>query len=529
MFRKLVTLGGAAVALTALTGPTWAIGLPVPAANVIFVSGSTALDNAWKHFMILSGVSPCTAGTIDTYEDNNKSNPYKSSNLYTIIACTSNQAIGSIASGQPVAFVKESSGGSLEGTTPVSLHTTLKFLDPTAAGGPVGCAAAVAGTVYSVAHDLAFTDHTACTGPVNSFGPNVGLADENPTVFTLGQNKATNVVISNLTTNLMFQNPFGIGVSLNLYRALQVQQGLSGTVACPVNSDTLACMPDMSSMAVRSTMSQFLGSGSWASLHGLPAPPSANNQVFVCRRGDTSGTQAAADIYLFNGRCQVTDNENPNNPAAMTFAQATTTAANCANLPAGETPEDFGCTWAAVNVNDTVFPGTGTGDVAKCLAAHDTNGTYAIGVIATNNAFGHVNGAAGAGDYRMTALDGAHPTTQSQANGTYHFAMDNVVNVAKNGTSAAKAYQTLLATKLGTNTAVLGDIISTQVGDANYGVGGLFDILTTGSQPALPATLAGVQANPTSAGTQLSDGATQNDCVKVTPNGNVVMTQDPNN
>ncbi|MGP8034619.1 MAG: hypothetical protein ACLPQ6_10815 [Steroidobacteraceae bacterium] len=541
MFRKLALLGAAAVALTAANGPSYAVALPVT--QVIWVSGSTALDNAFKHFMILNGTSPCKAGTIDTYEDNNKSAIYSKSNLYTIVACTLNVTIGGFTSGTNAAFVKESSGGSVEGTTFVSNATALNYLDPTATGGLAGCAAGVAGTTYNAGDDLAFTDHTACTGPVNRYVPNVGLADENPEVYTIGPNAASNAIIANLTTNEMFQNEFGVGVSLNLYRALQAQQGLANTVACPTNSDLLSCMPSLTATTVRTLMSNALGSGSWASLldpatgkainSGGPfngvATVAAANQVYLCRRGDDSGTQAATDIYFYNNRCQVTDTENPNNPAGDQFAQATTTLANCAGLPVYDnSPEDAGCTWQAINVNDTVFAGSGTGDVAKCLDAHDSNGTFAIGVVATNNAFGHAGGASGVGDYRMVALDGAHPTVQSTANGTYRFAMDNVANVANNGTATAKAFQSYLVTEFTTKPAVLGDLITAQVGDANYGVGGLFDQVQpgAGAQPAMPAGLAAVEAKPTSATTQYVNGAApNNDCIPPVPNANLILNQ----
>jgi hypothetical protein len=536
MLRKLTLLGAVAVAAAASTSPTYAA-LPVPAGNVTWISGSTALDNAFKHLMILTGVSPCVAGTINTYEDSNKGNPYAKSNLYTVINCTilNPSPIAGIPAGANWAFVKESSGGSLEGTTPVALNNAahkLNFFDPQVA--PAGCVAA-AGVPYSVAHDLAFTDNTSCTPTISAQIPEIGLADENPHVFTIGPNAVNTTILGNLTTNLMFQNMFGVGVSLDLYRALQRQQGLSGTVACPANSDLLSCMPSLSWSTVRTLMSNSLGSGSWTSLidsGGVnnitsaaynPATFPASTTVFVCRRGDTSGTQAAADIYLYNNRCQVTDTENPN-PGGSLFAQATTTVANCANLPAGESPEDFGCTWAAVNVGDTVFPGTGTGDVAKCLAAHDSNKTFAIGIIATNNAFGHAGGAPGVGDYRMVAIDGGHPTVQALANGTYGFAMDNVANVAKNGAADGIGFHAFIVSKMTTKT-VLGDIVATQVGDANFGVGGLLDNLQGVAAPALPAGLAAVEATPVSAYTQKANGATLNDCVPPTPEANVILDQ----
>jgi hypothetical protein len=166
-----------------------------------------------------------------------------------------------------------------------------------------------------------------------------------------------------------------------------------------------------------------------------------------------------------------------------------------------------------------VFPGTGTGDVAKCLAAHDVNpatsttATFAIGVIATNNAFGNAGGAAGVGDYRLIAIDHGHPTVQALANGTYDFAMDNVVNVAKTASTQAIAFQGKLAA-ISSSPTVIGDLISAQVGDANFGVGGLFDNYQAAAP--LPTGFQGLAATklaPTSALTQLANKTTQNDCI----------------
>jgi hypothetical protein len=541
MIRKLALLGAAAVAALAINGPSYAVGLPVT--QVIWVSGSTALDNAFKHFMILAGTSPCAAGSVDTYEDTGKGAIYTKSNNYTVVACTLTAALGGFAAGSNVAFVKESNGGSVEGTTPVSLGHTLNFLDPTVAAvvgdneGDMNCTtntAAGAGVQYSVAHDLTFTDHSGCTGTIALHIPDVGLADENPEVYTIGPNATTHAIIGNLTTNTMFQNMFGIGVSLNLYRALQSMQGLSGTVACPANSDLLSCMPSLNKSTIRGLLAaglDFAGWGTIISSTGVAITDKSfnggvnnvSNQVYVCRRGDTSGTQAAADIYFLNNRCQVTDVGHPDNPTGNQFVQANQTGP-CAGLPAGETAEDFGCTWTAGagpagNASDIVFPGTGTGDVAKCLDAHDSNpatnaaATFAIGVIATNNAFGNAGGAAGAGDYRLIAIDHNHPTVQALANGTYEWAMDNVVNVAKTGSAQAIAFQAKLAA-ISSNAVVIGDLISTQVGDANFGVGGLFDNYQAGAPlPTGFQGLAATKTTPTSALTQLANTNVQNDCI----------------
>lgn len=513
--------GGAAYAADAL---------PVPggAADVFLISGSTALDNQVKAGLLLSVAngSPCVAGTTAVYTDAPILAPV-ASNIkkahQTVVTCNLSAAIGTIAAGTQVAFTKESNGGSNEGTAVIANGTTLAFLDATQA--PVGCGPAIAVAAGAVYRDqVAYTEFDGCTGPLVNQTPQIGLADEDPALFNLGPQAVTAATITKLTTTPLFQNQFAIAVSLELYRALQRAQGLALT-------DTLATMPTLSRTQINGILN---GSNTtWdiavAGPTGLPITNAAYNttgaptSMWICRRGQSSGTEVSADVYFLHNRC-ISGN------AAM--APVSTTAANCGGLPAGQTAENFGCKWAAVNLADPVFAGAGGGDVDSCLHAHDVANQFAIGFLGATQTFDDPNGlggapAVGSHQWRYVALNGFKPTVEGMANGTYDYVFDNVLNVNKSLAGNPLAAATKLTT-LFQSPVALEDIIvvQTTAADANYAVGGLQDALI-GTQNTLPSTLAqleGTGGQPTSAFTfDLSGSA--NNCSAPTPVGRTLTKE----
>jgi len=152
---------------------------------------------------------------------------------------------------------------------------------------------------------------------------------------------------------------FGVAATPDLYAALQASQGLINTVAndgepCDqVNSP--ACQPSIThrqyaSIAVSNPFSA--AHADWRFLvPGLAQP------VYLCRRVDTSGTQAASNVYFLRNPC-------------------------------GRGPATFGERVAASQANDEV-PGAfeidelaSTGNVKSCLSVA---GRYAVGVISGEN------------------------------------------------------------------------------------------------------------------------------------------------
>src|SRR5262249_11823361 len=143
----------------------------------------------------------------------------------------------------------------------------------------------------------------------------------NGDVFNIGPEAVSAGTLAKVTGTPLYQQQFGVAVSLNVFRMLQKAQGKT------VGSDAAADLPSLSRNIVRSifggTISDWTqvldNAGSKrvvdatyqsASSHVLAAITNlntgvANNStaIYTCRRGKSSGTQAGADIYFLHNRC----------------------------------------------------------------------------------------------------------------------------------------------------------------------------------------------------------------------------------
>ena len=517
----------AALGLAGLAGVAQAAG-PVGAGNQFFISGSTALNNQVYDALLLTPANggPCTAGTITIYTDapvvagGNLTKAKSQAN----IVCTLANAIGGVAAGTVVAFSKESSGGSNEGTFYEAAQQTLAFDDMTQA--PVGCGAdqgPIAAGHYFTNQQAIAHEFDGCTGPIINQIPQIGLADENPSLFNIGLQAISPALIANLNTTPLFQNQFNVAVSMPLYRALQTAQGLV------LKDDTLANMPTLSRAQIAALFGGFITN--WSQI-GLAA-----HTVFTCRRGDNSGTNVSADAYFLHNRC-TTDS-----PAMVGIVSGSAGNGPCAGLPGGQTPENNGCTWTngaapTGNLSDKTFGGAGTGDVLLCLDAHSRNGDFAYGPVGGTSKFDDPNGATGAAaeagtnHWRYIAIGGNKPTVIGIGNGNYDYVFDNVENVW----TGLAGHPLDVANFLGSlfqSPVALSDILVAQpnalsfpggVVDANYVGGGLQDSFV-GTPNATPTTLAAQKANPVSAFTYDAAGTVDNCQVPLAPNGSVAKEQ----
>jgi hypothetical protein len=508
--RKLISALG--LAGLVVGGAAQAAGLVSPG-NAFHISGSTALDNQIKDALLLvpANGGPCTAGTISVYTDApflgaGTGNLTKSHQATVVCSLAAAMGTGAnqIAAGTVVSFTKESNGGSNEGTYYPAAQATLAFFDATQT--PVGCTAvgALAAGYYWTHQQAIAGEYDGCTGTIIQAIPEVGVADEDPALFNIGPQAISAALIQKLNTTPLFQNQFAIGVSLNLYRALQTAQGLT------VGDDTLANMPSLTKAEISGLYSGSITA--WSQIDGLNNTTS--NVVYTCRRGDNSGTNVSADVYFLHNRCSTT---------GTPMVQATTTAGNCNSLSAGQTPENNGCHWTNANVTDVVFPGAAGGDVASCLDDHSRVGTWAFGHLGATSKFDDPNGASGAAGetgsnhWRYIAIGGNKPTVEGMANGNYDYAFNNVENLYTGLTGPSLSVGAFLGI-LFQSPVALTDILVAQPNaqtlahavDANYVTGGLQDGYT-GTPLATPTTIAAVQANPTSQFT-LAYGGSVNNC-----------------
>ncbi|MDE2348531.1 MAG: hypothetical protein KGL92_08505 [Gammaproteobacteria bacterium] len=473
------------------------------------VSGSTALDKQLHTLLTNTTNGPC-ASIQEILTDISSANAAPVASLsgahQFVVVCTSRTALGTVPAGTLIAIDKESNGGSYEGTGPVADGTALQFIDVSKALTCTGASGIGFG---------GFTQVDGC--PTTALAPTFGVADEDPTVFTVGV-VVTAAERAKLNTIPLFQNEFGIGVSLDLYRTLQKVQGLT------VGSDTLANMPTLTHQQIAALMSgtaidwsSIIDSAGHSIVTDAAVAPSST-AVFFCKRPQSSGTNAGADIYFLHNRCTGPTEFLP-------MAAASTVSTNCKGLLTvanQNTPETGGCAWQASNITDAVFPGAGTGDDVNCLTAHDKLGQWAFAYLGGSTGFDDAGGAGGVADtnatavarFRFVAIDGHKPTLEGLINGTYDYAFDNVLNepltISASGSALASLFQSVMQTQL------VSTLISTESnsGDANFAVGGLLDAINV---PGLAFTAAPVKttaqvlAAPVSAFT-FSAGGAVNDC-----------------
>jgi ABC-type phosphate transport system substrate-binding protein len=465
----------------------------VTAANRLYISGATATDNALATLFLRTGNTDappvCKSGTIDVYTDT--AAPVTGSKQKAIL-CTLNQAVGGIAANTNVAFLKESNGGSNEGTQVIARGVARTFLNIANDAAP-NCTTTTtqaAGSIASYPSHQAFTLHSVCSGLDTAAKPDVGIADVNPALFNIGLTPISTAEVNRLQSDSLYQPSFGVAVSLNLYRALQSLQSKT------VTSDTAADMPSLTSAQVRGLITGNIFS--WDQITGPTGTPLASKPVFVCRRGDDSGTQASFASYFLNERCV---NGGPN------FVTATNTAS-----------QQSGSTWNfATFGTDPVFAGAGSGDVRNCLDGHNDHDDFAVGILGTESRYdalgsagGSANAAAGTQEFRYVKLDGRTPNLESVANGVYDFVEENVMNrlnTAFNGQNPPSGNKAALANYVRDSFGNL-DVISTLVVSQSHGLtGGLAPALGAGVTPnAIPVSAAQVVANPVSPYTKSLNG-----------------------
>lgn len=235
---------------------------------------------------------------------------------------------------------------------------------------------------------------------------------------------------------------FGLAVSTNLYRELQVAQGIYASVAAAGDADPSfdpANAPNITSAQYASMAAQ--GSGyqvDWSPILGAAGVSKAVN---VARRVATSGTQASSNAFFMRNPCSgATGVGGSLFPAAI----------------ADSIPGAF-----------VVTEGSSTGNVKTNLTTANTNGEFAIGVVSLENDWRVETGITN-NQYRFVKVDGVHPeagswdgvTTNSNGtpfytarttalNGDYAFHMEMVSFVANTADTFGASLIPAIASALG--------------------------------------------------------------------------------
>jgi hypothetical protein len=439
-------------AVVALPAASWALTPAVvnalPAADIIYVSGSTATDAALQAWAKLDPAvdanAPFQAGTYDLY---------KTATGY-VLTGEAGPIFGALKNTN-IAIVKQTQGGSATGIHNVNAGvSTPGFSDILNAAFVGSCGAAVNTGVSSPFQ--AFNTYT-CGQAEISVIPNAGISDEDPNTW-IGTGGVTAADATGLTSiKNGVQVPFGVIVSTQLRNALQTAEGLIS------GSELAANVPSMTSTSLRAIFSG--GITVWDDLFVLNPttgnmiaadPGQTGSFVHVCRRGDTSGSQFATNINFFQKGC------SKGTTGGVAAADAPLTQANGETWTGGTSGNDAGL----VQLGMSFFAGSGTGDVKNCVSAAldspangDPGGTdtvnYRIGFVSMDQV------PTLAGTWRYVAIDGVQPTIWNIQRGAYQWLTEdtfnsNATSLARNGATNASAIFTTVQANFANLNALAG-------------------------------------------------------------------------
>ncbi len=493
----------------------------VPATNILYFSGATATDQQLEDLGRLITGGLCSGGT------NNVATTSISifrSGTQRVTLCPGG---GTGLAGSNIGIAKESVGGSGNGIQPVAAgDSSLVWLNVKAANFACG------GTDNNIATNDAGTFNPALTidNPATLAATAILSAARNYTNCSPTASQTAMAGISDVNASLfgfsgtideraVEQVLFGVPVSLNLYRALQIAQGLTvspGPCDTAAEQDTEACVPSLT----RAQIGSLYGGSyvDWSQITGLTTaagvtlPAGGDTSVYICRRGNTSGTQ--------------------------TFTKAYALGQGCGGSDAFRGPDDSGCeadgcVFPAGDTNDFVYANTGSGQARDCLDARDDANLWAIGVLSTESTVNDIGGAGGDAidalgtggverdtrEFRFIGINGFIPSLEVAANGGYDMVAENVCT---RGPGLPAGLRTNIANRIcGDVTASLPAGLSDlnliraiNAGFANmpHGDGGNLvkaDFVNTTPNPGT-VTQSEIATNPVNAYTRSASGVTNN-------------------
>lgn len=405
----------------------------------VFLSGSSAQDESLESLMRMRSDLPgipsvCETDTLDVYRGRIDGVRKR------VFLCSTSGHMAGVPGGLVLA-VHKSSGGSGEGVTPITDQLAVTYFDLEALGRADACAQS--SPVLKSGDLSAYQNHRSCSARSVRRVPIAGISDIEPDL--LADNP------EHLVATSLAQIVWGLPVSKNFRNALQAIQGLV-PAEVPHDDparDTEASMPTLNSTQVASIFAGTLDSWnevldlegrSVAVSSALPESPPARpdlsgttpgayrpdpdngRPIYVCRRIESSGTQAAYEVHYLRQQC-------------------TTDAPRFVLPDDGSSVVDGGDVTELVRISTPagrVFAGVGTSDVRACLDAHDDHNRWAIGMFSTEN-----TGNNASREYRYVRVDGSSPTLTnaqqgrwthvSQPSMQWHDAMAADVNESREG------------------------------------------------------------------------------------------------
>lgn len=338
----------------------------VSAANTVFISGASALSGSLANVVAAN----CTGGATNVKSlsiDGSTSDG-------RITVCTSSSTGGSPFAG-PFAVVKRDTNGSFDGVGPVISQTGLVKWADIGSCDSTTLRCALDSTTVRVPHaGLSDVDTNVWVGMSNTGALSLTVPTPSGTVLSGG----------------FAGQGFGVMVSESLYNAMMAKQKTDGGLpaSCVAGDFTPgACQPNISKAEYAAVVDgnnfAFVANGALSGDAGV---------VNLCRRVETSGTQASSNVVFLNNSC---GNASPTGgfkaPKVVDLLNSATalswSSSNGDNVTGNW--DDFGGAFG-------IFEGSGTGDARNCVIRRNTGfnpnneadllGNYAIGWISLENA-----------------------------------------------------------------------------------------------------------------------------------------------
>jgi len=400
------------VVTLALILPQAVTGLPLSDYHVqkddtldLFVSGSSAQDNTLEQMFRFI----CEPNSLDIYRSNGGN--------VRLLFCrtpTGARAIPGFPSGQKVAFHKSSIGGSGSGVGPLIQLAPVEFLNVADIRSHFEERCPLAKRRrYAAEGTLSAYTVSDCVNPSAAHEvPDVGISDVEPRFFLDLYHLAPNAVdaLKVINVNAFI---FGVPVTLSLRNALQAARFVRGDPCNPANAhyadlvsidkrtrakrgETERCMPGFTRAQVAGIFAGTITH--WTQILtpvGYPLAtqdpktgrvsvppgldPPSDDHVYVCRRVDTSGTQASYEMFFLNQRCV---------PGVHPFVES----------------------------GQEIFMGSGTADVKVCLNQLDRRKLWAVGIMSTENVASTEEDR-----WRFVKMDNVAPTLLNTSSGRWPF------------------------------------------------------------------------------------------------------------
>ncbi len=377
----------------------------VTQADIVAARANHTLQETWLSgasaptFNIFDGFAlGCDAGSVSIFHTGTATNlkPGSTGNFMGY-ACTRGGTVSvmyhTVDGGSFNAYAPHLTGTAPDGTAMPAQLKRVKNL------GTVSCTGSGSVTIGS----NTYTEYKGCATVVGATAadaapvkPAGGFSDVEAGLFGMDVSAAGTEANANVT------QVFGVAVSKNLYRELQVAQGIYASVAAANTADPSydpANAPNITK-AQYTSIAQASGGyqTDWSPLLGTAG---AGKNVYLARRVATSGTQASSNAFFLSNPCATGATAGSLEPATAAMSSATF----------------------------IVTEGSGTGNVKTALTNAGNAGNFAIGVVSVENNWR--NDAAASEGYRFVKVDGVHPeagdTTMGRTtaiNGGYAFQME---------------------------------------------------------------------------------------------------------